>query len=349
MFVIRNSLWIIMLLLFRMVGQSQPVHLWLDTASGCTGDTISIQLKTADFLQVGSLTLYITYNTNELQYDTTLLLHPALPGLLVNKINTGATAVAFAWFTGNLNPVNIGTGTLATLRFIKLADSALLNFGPQCEVTNPQGHPLAANYSPGMVTLWQIAVDQQPVDMTVVAGHPAQFTVGVSAPGVTYRWQSSTDGLFWVDLNDNLTFGGTYTHVLSLFQPDQTLHNTQFRCRLVLGHCIGYSSAAMLQIDTTQSIPLQNNPRVSLQPFPNPFSGTIIIPWFGLPLKTCTFALRDMSGKVVQAPQGSHISPTDAGLEISRLELKSGSYFIQLHFIDISNQEHHSAYLIMSK
>lgn len=340
---------VFVLMLFRISGEAQPVQLWLDTVAGCNGDTLEIRLHTSDFYQVGSLTLYIQFSDQALQYDTTVQIHPALAGLLVNPINTGQSAVALAWFTGNLNPVNLGQGVLARLRFIKLADSANLSFGSLCEITNAVGQPLQAQYSDGKVVMRHINIQQQPNNVMVLAGNPAYFSLSVSDQGVSYRWQSSQDGFSWLDLNDDATYGGTSSDLLTLFQPDISFHNQLFRCKVSKENCTDISDAAILQIDTSQSILKSSRPQNGLLPYPNPFYQQITIPWIGLPVKTCTFVLRDMQGSMVEIPVGSHIRPTDGGLEITGLNLASGSYLIQLYIKDISNNTHQPAFLILSK
>ncbi len=328
---------------------AQPVQIWLDTVAGCEGDTIEIALKTNDFYQVGSLTLYVNYDPIALSYDTTTQINLQLPGMLVNSISTGQHNIAFAWFTGTMTPSNIGAGTLAVMRFAILTENSWLNFSSQCEITNTVGQPLQTQFTGSLVVKKPVSITQQPQNCTAVPGGTAGFTVQSGEPGVIFKWQNSSDQILWSDLTDGQNYSGTSTNQLLISNVNSSFNDQWYRCRLLLGNCSDFSDAAILKIDTTQSLISQLPEYLFLRPYPNPFNDNITFSFKGISIKQGTFRINDLSGRLLLE---KHFSETETALHEVRiydLELPSGYYLSTIILKDHYNNLYKLKYPIISK
>lgn len=304
---------------------AQPVKLWMDTTSACSGDTIDISIITSDFFNVGALTLYVEYDPGLLHYDTTLLINPLLPGLLTNRTQTGQNAIIFAWFTTSMNPANIGSGSIATMRFILLSDSALLQFSAQCELTTATGQPIPVQFSSGVIKQREIPVLQQPQDATAVPGGTAQFTI-VSGTTPLFQWQRSSDSILWTDIIDDQHHSGSNSNILTINNASFALHQTSFRCNLTEGNCTGVSAPAMLRIDTSQYISDNDHTSDQFLAWPNPFSNNLTIAIPDGDWKKCTFAIRDLMGRLLFSQEHFPDQKMKQIIEIQNIHLAAGIY-----------------------
>ncbi len=318
-------------------GSAQPIYIGLDSASGCTGDTIEIDLLADNFNHVGSLTLYISYDPNVLLFDSTINLNPQLPGMLVNNIPGAQCTLCFAWFTLSMNPANLGAATLATIRFVMIDDNTTLDFLPLCEITDSIGQVLQAQYTGSIIAKQELPFIQQPQNVTAYPGNSAGFSVQTSTSGVRYQWQRSSDGVLWDDLTDDLYHAGTSTDNLTISDLTLAFHHVWYRCRLNLNHCEAFSDSALLLIDTAQSVKKLLTVPYNHQPYPNPFDDHIIVPFQEIIPGPCTFTIYDFTGRLIMQKQlSSQQLSNTKNIEIHDLVLQPGYYFLTL---DLTN--HH--------
>ncbi len=99
----------------------------------------------------------------------------------------------------------------------------------------------------------------QPQDVSVCANDPAQFQVAASF-ALTYKWQSSTDGISFTDLNEVAPYSGTTTSTLLVNPVDATMDLMQFRCVANSAFCQSISNAASIFYGKSISL---NNPTAS--------------------------------------------------------------------------------------
>lgn len=287
----------ILLLVTAFCCQAQYVELFTDTVYGCRGDTLEISLNTTGFLDVGSMTLFVHYNPQEVTYDTCTAMHPMLPNLLVNHYLAPNPTIGFSWFTPNMSPVNLGTDTIARLRFILHTDSALISLSPLCEVTNATGTPLPAQFRSSPILPFEIPVSQQPQNVMVPVPGQASFSLTPDQIQLAVQWQKSLNQTEWFDIQDNVVYSGTNTTTLWINVTDDSLFTYTYRCAYRFGNCEAYSELVWLIKDTVQDIFLPDNKHLNLlSPYPNPVVDNITIPLNGSDAKSITFALMDMAG-----------------------------------------------------
>ena len=79
----------------------------------------------------------------------------------------------------------------------------------------------------GVTRTHDLLITKQPVDTSVRPGTDAVFTIFATptgeAKGVTYRWQSRTNGGRWTDLNQNAP-------KLTVEKPTKSMSGTEYRC-----------------------------------------------------------------------------------------------------------------------
>lgn len=336
----RRYLWVFwLLMLISGSASGQTVMISIDTVKGCTGDTLAFGIRADQFNNIGAITLMIQYNPAELQYDTAISLHPQLPGMLVNKMTGSVQAIGFSWFSTSMNGVSIGTGILATMKFVKLNDSSQLHFSPQCEIANAVGTPLAVTYQDGIILPRVPGLIAQPSDVTAKPGQSAVFSLTPVQPGVTMQWLISQDNTSWTDIQDTGIFSGSTSASLTV-NPVSWLHNGWgFKCLLTEGTCTGYSETATLWVDTIDTNgEIHPNSLIGIL-YPNPCSDWICIPVNNISLKYYSYSFSDVSGKIIKQ-ENNRTFQTDANscLKIQITDLPQGIYLFQATLSDISGK-----------
>jgi len=327
----------------------QTLHIHTDTVYGCAGDTLVVQVKGSGFYGVGSMTLYLHYNPQELWYDTSKNHNPSLPGMLINHYLVPQPTIGFSWFTTTMNPANIGDGIIATLRFVMLADSGWLSFSNQCEITDPFGSPIQSTFAAYPVQRFLIPIIQHPGDAITGVNGNASFTVVPEQPPVSVQWQVSKDLITWSDLQENTPFSGVNTTQLSISIVADSLFGSAFRCRIVQGNCAADSEHAWLIKDTASGNTLIQKLSLKELPYPNPFSHQITFPLWPEVSKNTTFALYDMSGRLVVSRSITPLQAEEQSTVIQLDEIESGTYIAVLYFAGYDGLNKKQKHIIIKK
>jgi hypothetical protein len=97
------------------------------------------------------------------------------------------------------------------------------------------------------------SITMQPVSLTVMVGHNAQFTVAASGmPAPTYQWQISTNGgLSWSNLSNNPPYSGVTTTSLIITGASSVLSGDQYRAVASNAAGMATSNAATLTVRRT--------------------------------------------------------------------------------------------------
>ena len=73
-------------------------------------------------------------------------------------------------------------------------------------------------------------ITSQPVPSTVIANRATSFKVtATGSPTLTYQWQSSPDGISWVNVINNSTINGNNTATLAISNATLAMNGTQFQ------------------------------------------------------------------------------------------------------------------------
>lgn len=124
----------------------------------------------------------------------------------------------------------------------------------QCVVTNLCN--ISATSNAATLTIQAAPViSTQPADETICLGDNVSFSVAAAgAYTITYQWQSSTDGINWINLGNAGVYSGTTTSTLTLTAPFIGVH-TMYRCVLNTG-CMPAvtTNIATLTINTSPNI-----------------------------------------------------------------------------------------------
>jgi hypothetical protein len=328
---------------------AQPVVLYIDSMYGCPGDTIEVAIQCSAFNNVGALTLRIGYDPLNLTYDTTLIKNSQLPGMLVNSINTIPPSVGFSWFSGNLTPVNIGTGVIAVMRFVVINSQSSFTFLPQCEVANVNGQILSTQFFNGNLLPYQIPIQQQPTGFVCKPGFNAQFEVVTNSPNAQFQWYVDTGDAWLQPLQDGSLYGGTHTSVVTIYHVDTTQQGWSFNCLISERGCSRWSDPGILSLDLTSETPNPPTWTTGNEPYPNPCAGNVRIP---LNIRSITeFHVRmfTLNGKEVFQESGV-VSPSSGNhLSFSFPETYTGVYFMVIDLNPTSGSSSSLSYKIIAK
>ena len=121
--------------------------------------------------------------------------------------------------------------------------------------------PTAVYSYAAILTIDEMEITSQPVEMSVCDGSDATFTVEATASDViTYQWQERqyNNGSFgsWQDITDTTPFSGTATATLTITTPGTDYDNHLYRCVITAGTCSQNSSQASLQVYSQPTLTL---------------------------------------------------------------------------------------------
>ncbi len=111
-----------------------------------------------------------------------------------------------------------------------------------------------------------VSATLQPIDISVLSGNDASFTVTGSNPNCTFQWQTDL-GLGWQNLTNAGQYSGVNTSTLTVFNTNASNNNQNFRCLITSGTCSVESSSAVL---TVLPVSVTENENSSFALFPNP-------------------------------------------------------------------------------
>ncbi len=122
--------------------------------------------------------------------------------------------------------------------------------------------------------VWQLyteqadTVTQQPANTTAGVGTSATFSTAFSATGATYKWQVSTNGTTFFDLNNIGTYSGVNTPTLIVNPVVANNYSEYYRCRInVATPCEQFTQTArILQPQSVSGLDAE----AGLEIFPNP-------------------------------------------------------------------------------
>jgi hypothetical protein len=224
----------------------------LGSALACPGDTIVIPIQVQDLYDVATISLTLNFNGGVLSFAGSQNIHPSL-ALSAPNINGTASSVGFSWFS--LTPANIGSGTIAELKFVYLGGSTALTWDLATPGNTEYGdintNLIPSTYVNGSVGFAGIpaVVSLQPANAVSYVGFTASFSV-TATQATAYQWQVSTDGgTSWNAVVNGASYAGATTATLQVSGLSLSFDGYQYRC-LVSGTCnlVTPSNAATLTV-----------------------------------------------------------------------------------------------------
>ncbi len=106
-------------------------------------------------------------------------------------------------------------------------------------------------------------IETEPSNVTLCVSGNASFSVLATGATYTYQWQYSQGSSIYADLADGGVYSGVTTATLNLTGVDASLPEYshlgvgQFRCKITINECVGYSSYAFLYIISTPVVTTQ--------------------------------------------------------------------------------------------
>lgn len=250
-----------------LINFAQNAQATIGEVTSCPGAQVVVPLDVENFINVGAMTLYITYDTTKLKFETITNISSSFPGLMFNAMVFPVTQIGIS-FT-SLNGVSLPSGKLFDMIFTHKEGHGDLAFGPACELTTPDFLNIEVDYYDGGV-IAIVAIDQQPQEVAVYQPGEAFFSVG-STGGESFQWQrSNNNGVSFSDLSATSVFQGVNTPELHITSTSNFLNGWLFRCIITNGDCTVVSDSAKLIIKT----PL--NQIITLQPGWNSLSSYVL-------------------------------------------------------------------------
>lgn len=234
------------LLLIPVFGFGQQASLSIGTVDACDSTEIAIPVTMENFYDVGAISLYIGYDTTELEFTGLQNIHPAFGGLLYNAMTYPSPQVGISWTS--LAGASVSSGVFFEMVFEYSGNATELAFNPGCEIVNSDLEVIEVNYTGGSVNPL-IQLTMQPEDVQVTAPESVQFQI-ISQGGENFKWQISGDeGATFEDLINNEIYQGANSEALSITSTTPGMNGNIFRCQISAGECTKYSGEAMLSVE----------------------------------------------------------------------------------------------------
>lgn len=225
--------------------QAQPI-VTIGSVTSCAGNQVSVPIQVNGFLNVGAVTLEMSYDTTKITYLN--FSNAALTGnLIVNHISPGGQLlgkVLVSWFS--LSSSNIGSGLLMNLNFQVPANATFtttpiafnLATPGQCELADGNGDVLPnVIFNSGSISrVAGASISSQPnANLSVSAGGNIILPVVATGTVLTYQWEVlSTGSSIWQPVSGSV-YSGESTATLSITGASAALNNYQYRLRINTG------------------------------------------------------------------------------------------------------------------
>ena len=335
----------LMLFFFGAALSAQAQMVTIGNTSACAGQEVLIPVTAANLGNIGAITLFIEFDTAQVQYISLENIDPQLSSLTYNYI-PNPPQVAIAW--SNLVSANFPQTKLFDIRFHLINESSSIVFNSGCEITNGSLQIIPVTYNPGVISSTTPSIQSQPENLTIHKGMNASFSV-VTTNTTDYHWKESHDnGVNWSFLEDGSNNTGTHANHLMILNVPITFNGFLYQCILSNGTCSLTSADAALTVD---SILFINNAQTEtdsfFKNFPNPFSDLTRIEYFLPEEGNVHLGIFNIFGeKIFDIPD----SPQKEGLHFINYinpELQNGLYLCKLEFNNDSKR--YSTFLKMVK
>ncbi|NTV82701.1 MAG: T9SS type A sorting domain-containing protein [Bacteroidales bacterium] len=221
--------------------KSQNAIATIGNITSCAGENVLVPIDVLDFNDVGAMTFYISYDTNNAEFLSIQNINPAIPGGITVNDFYGLIGIVYTYS----DPFYITEETLFDLSFSFLGDSTALTFNPGTEIAtvNLEIIPLDT-FNGSIATSFQI-IDHP----DSVKSYPDNDVIfGITSLGNNeFQWQENT-GNGWINLQNNATYSGVTTDTLVIYDVALSFNGYTYRCALTEDDCTLLSDVALLEV-----------------------------------------------------------------------------------------------------
>lgn len=320
----------------------------ISTYEICAAQEVLIPVYGQDLMNVGAITLYLSFDTVNLVYQSVENIDPQLSGLTVNLMSN-PIKLAMAW--SNPTAINFFNAKLFEIKFTSNGNPGVIAFAGNCEISDTNGIPLNVDYLNGGILSGVPIILQNPTDTTIIEDNDASFHVSASNCS-EYLWRESEDnGNSWLVLDDGGNYSGTKTDILTISNVPLSFSNRLYQCVLKSNSCQLNSLPGQLFVDQFVTSESSDNGSVidDLSLSPVPCDDFLNSSFFCMRAGRVECSVLNARGALVK----SFIIPViQTGNQYIRLDLHGlpgGFYMLKLQFPDYGNSNVTSSFLIRNK
>jgi hypothetical protein len=224
---------------------SQTAYVTIENIAACDSTEITVAVNLEDFINIGAVTLFIGFDTTNLDFIAIENIHNQFSGLIYNLMQTPEPQIGISW-TG-VEGTNVASGKIFDLKFHYTAGSANIFFNNNCEVSTNELDIINMEYTGGLVSP-SIEILQQPEGQIVNEPEEAFFSVQDEG-GENFQWQKSNDGgSTFINLENSAIFQDVNAPQLWITATTDELNNNIFRCEISNANCQIQSEGALLTV-----------------------------------------------------------------------------------------------------
>lgn len=312
---------------------AQAQSLTIGSVQACAAPEVLVPVTGTNLFNIGSFTLYISFDSIHLVYKSVENIDPQLKDAITYALNQNPLRLVAVW--SGVTPANFDGKKLFDIRFTYTGTTAPLTFMSNCEVTNVNLEIIPVTYTGGSVSSGIPEIILQPNDTVVKPLGTAVFMTTANN-ATSYHWRVSQDnGQTWSDLTENDIYKGTLSNRLVVQQVPLSYNSFRYRCALNAAYCPVTTQEATLRVDSLASVPALTGPNdIALQIRPNPAADYAIMEYTLAEEGIVSLEVLDICGNIVARPfmdaqnKGFHSIRFDAtglppGLYLCRLVVKN--------------------------
>ena len=332
---LRSVVFILFFSVYFIPLNAQQPGLNIENTPVCSSQqSVLIPLMGTNLVDIGAISLFLTYDAQSLSFDTIENIDLQLPELLFNnQVNPARIAIVWSSTAG----ANFPDKKLLDMKFNLLKDTGALAFNSGCEIANINLQILPVTYSGGSIFHGWPQISKQPENKTVKVHQDVIFSV-TSPDATVFHWlESRTNGTSWLDLEEGSTYNGVQTSQLTIRNVPAGYNQYRYRCRVDKDSCPVYSTIASLSVDSASGLNEWGNSN-PLQLFisPNPFTEYSTINYYVPDHGNVTIEIFSLTGKSLGILVNSNYTKGSYIQENCLVSLQAGMYFCQYIFINPS-------------
>lgn len=229
----------------------------------CPGDNVTVDIHATNFVDVGSISLTLNYDTAVLTCDN-IQMKPALNTMYTIFISNATNGqVKISWIYLDMTGGTIGN--LGDLDIFEVDFSFKNGFSDltwdylvpgNCQFADNLNQDIPATYEHGSLGTPPFSVDVQPQSKTIVDNGNTSFAV-TAVGALSYQWKVNT-GSGFADVVDGGVYAGATSAQLDITGAPMSMHGYQFAC-VMTGPCSMTMSTDTVTLNVVSSLTIITN------------------------------------------------------------------------------------------